>query len=183
MDTLQNLRRLKRYVDSQNRKMLKKRMREYDVLSSGRAGAGSHVATQASQDTIHDIIQELHSNMEKRTPHNRVMRRASRVDTITRSVVSDEVRSAWRLRTGLVSEQTTYSDEVRSKLIQQASSRSTLGTYSEVVMRNMYLDNLAKTLVTKWCDTDGYNPALHTTKAREKHESGRNDMYISPVIF
>lgn len=156
-------------------------MNEYDVLSSGRAGAGSRLAGGSKDtriDTIHDITQELQANMKNKNPHNRVMRRASRSDVITRSVVSDEVRSAWHLRTGLVTEHTTYSYEVRSKLMQQAGSRSTLDA-----LRSATLDKLAAKLVTKWCDTDGYDPALHTVVHRTKHEYGRNDMYVSPVIF
>lgn len=167
MDTLSHIRKVKRFVESQNRKELKRKMDGYNGLASVRGG-GEGLGEQQSPDTIHDISQSLAENIRMRNTRNRFVRRVSQVDRITAHVVCDEVRQTWNDK---LHANQQLSDETRKKLVEQASSCS-IGAITAAKQRdalrerNQRLTQLAAWMVHQWCETEGYDPALHTEDRR-----------------
>lgn len=90
MDTLSHIRRVARFVKSQERKALKKQMDGYNSLASRSRGRPHE--TEDSPDTIHDISNQLAEQVStSRISRTRKVR--SRTDRITDVVVCDEVRT------------------------------------------------------------------------------------------
>lgn len=151
MDTLSHIRKVKRFVESQNRKELKRRMNGYNGLASARGGVEG-LGDSDSPDTIHDISQRLIEQCQVRAQaqgRSRFVRRVSQVDRITANAVCDEVRRTWNEK---LHANTQLNDETRAKL-----ARSSIGG-----LRESKLNDLAKWMVAQWCDVEGYDPVLHT---------------------
>lgn len=155
-DTLARARKHARQVESQNRKMLRKRMNEYNVLS--RAGAGFYDSDNSSPDTIHDITQRLEDKIRstrtvfQSTSHIRHTR--SEVQ-LMKDVVCDEVREVWLAKLSL---HQSLDDVSRQKLI--AQSRNTVDTNKPQIdiTRELRLDALARAAVFQWCEGEGFDP-------------------------
>ena len=154
MDTLAHVRRVRRFIKSQERRALKRKMDGYNSLAA--AGRG-RVDDKQSLDTTHDISQLLTEQMSRHTydRDTRIRRQDnSRADEIASSVVCDEVRNAWHARIGMIH---MLSDDTRKKLQDMAVSKTSL--------RDARLNDLVAWMVTQWCDVEGYDPEKHPKRS------------------
>lgn len=146
MDTLSHVRRVRRFIESQQRKALKRKMDGYNSLARAGGGRGLGVDSDAlSPDTLHDISQQMYENY-KSNIRERFFRRKNSKQELAQEVISPEIREFW------------------SHKIHKFSSPAEL--------RELRLDSLARTLVTKWCEAEGYDPDKHSSEyvIRPEHE-------------
>lgn len=152
MDTLSHVRRVKRFVRSQERKALKKQMDGYNSLARP-ARRGSH-ETEDSPDTIHDISERLQNVMSQHVYDRGTSTRArTRVDKTLQHIVCDEVRSVWHAKIGLASQ---LNDTTRAKL--RESARNVYRDGESTEMCEIRLTRLARYFVEQWCENEGFNP-------------------------
>ena len=150
-DTLASIRRLNRFLRSQQRKALKKKMQPYNQLAGKESLPREYDndAAKTTQDVIEETLQLAHTkNGAKRfsvTQTDHLLQQCN--------IVSPEVRDVMRAKIGMYS---LMNDEVRAKLQLQA------GNYQQ--LREKKLCELARWMVYMWCEGEGYDPEKHPKK-------------------
>lgn len=151
-DTLTRARKHARQLEAQNRKMLKRRMNEYNVLS--RAGAGFHDSDGSSPDTIHDISQQLQNTLSRASHSTRVCSTRSEERLLSR-VISQEVKEVWLAKLSL---HQSLDDVSRAKLVAQSRNTVDPNKTQVDVSRELRLNALARAFVLMWTETEGFDP-------------------------
>lgn len=155
-DTLASMRRALRTARSAERRVLKHKMDRYNTLSNKARATENEYDSQRAK-TTNDVIAEtlaIASNSVLKGAAGRFSHLPdAATDKLLResSVVQPEVRTLWQQKIGMVS---LLDDDTRAKLAQMP----------RVNLREARLNDLARWMVTQWCDVEGYDPAKHVRK-------------------
>lgn len=145
-DTLSHIRRVNRYIKSQERKDLKKRMNPYNRLSSDKGTPLPY--DQESARTTQDVITETLELARSMNRGNKTREaKNDKTDKLFKeaSIVSPEIREAWHCKINLAS---NIDSDTRDKLIQMCNNPR-IKEEPEYI-REMRLNNLAKAWVNVW---------------------------------
>lgn len=151
-DTLAHIRRVARYVRSQERKALKRKMDGYNRLAAtGRRSAPDNENVETLADLTADLVDAMSQHTYTRDTRVRAQH-GTTADELAARVVSDEVRAAWHAKIGMYN---VMNDDVKAKL------RNTRNGIDPAKLRETSLNELAARLVQQWLDGDGYDPDIH----------------------
>lgn len=145
-DTLSHVRRVNRFITSQARKQLKKKMNPYNRLSNDNNLPHKYDVESAktTQDVIHETLELARSfnrSANKRASHG------DKADKLLReaSIVQPEVREAWHAKINL---STHLSEDVKLSLRTMCNNPKT--NNEPEYLRDMRLNALARAWVNAW---------------------------------
>lgn len=145
-DTLSHVRRVNRFLASQARKKLKKKMNPYNRLSNDNNLPHEYDTENAktTQDVIHETLElarSVNKSLRSRMSHS------DKTDKLLReaSVVQPEVREAWHAKINMSA---TLSEDAKLQL-RTMCNNPRVNTEPEY-LRNMRLNNLARAWVNAW---------------------------------
>lgn len=153
-NSLSHIRKVSRFIKSQERKELKRKMNGYNSLSNKPKSNPSDFSYNP-ETTINDIIARTldAASKARRAGDGGLMHSTSRtkrtqVDRLMKDVVSPEVRETWHNKIGM---NTHLADEDKEKLRQSVVNRCDPQYARENdMMREMKLNALARAWVNSW---------------------------------
>lgn len=142
-----HMRRVFKSIERWQRKTLRHKMDGYNTLAKRPNGEPLAYDSNKAR-TIVDVINDsapVISHFNTRITYKR------QSPTSERAAVSPEVRTLWQQKIGMC---TMLSDDTRAKLAQMP----------RFSLREAKLNDLARWMVTQWCDVEGYDPGKHVRK-------------------